>query len=246
MYLEKKKEEVSLFKKQGKEAIKELCSKKWYRQIPNLLTASRFIAPLVVFPLALTGNMIGAVIAEIIFASTDFLDGLIARTFHFYSDFGKKLDTICDKMFAITLLLPIILINPIVIANIGLEVLIGYINTVSLLKGNKASSSKLGKIKTGVLSISIILTYLSIFLNIPTTVLAIALGATTASQAIAAYDYYQKDKIQTMEKKNKKGEIVLTETKEEIEKEVEPTIHYENNFPKEYENTIEKRKSFHK
>ena len=69
--------------------------------IPNLLTASRLVGAFVVPSLFLTGNIPGAVIATVAFASTDFFDGKIARATNGYSEFGRVLDPIVDKAFAV-------------------------------------------------------------------------------------------------------------------------------------------------
>ena len=76
-------------------------------QIPNLLTLSRGIAPIIVIPLILTGNIIPALMTAGIFASTDFFDGYLARKYNNVSKFGEHLDQVCDKIFAVTLLLTI-------------------------------------------------------------------------------------------------------------------------------------------
>lgn len=247
-FSENRKKEQSIFINEGKDAIKQLFSKKWYHQIPNLLTASRGIAPLVVLPLAITGNMPAVIIAELIFASTDFFDGLIARKFGFYSDFGKKLDTICDKIFAVNLLLPILLFMPTVGINIGLEIVIAIINSISMIKGNNPKSSLLGKLKTASLSLSIIILYLSILTPIASTIITTSLTITTLLQSTAAFDYYIVDKIKDLKKENTDTNYCNTEQKEDNseneikKKEEDKEIHYENNFP--LEGDFEKRISY--
>lgn len=240
------KNEYKKFSLQAKEAIKELFSKKWYHQIPNLLTFSRGIAPFVVLPLFFTGNILASVIAEGIFALTDFFDGKIARIFNFKSEFGKTLDTICDKIFAITLLLPIYTIIPTIGITIGLEVLIATINSISKIKGNEPASSLLGKSKTFLLSGSIILAYLSMLTAIPMEIVTLSFAITSVLQAGAAIDYYVIDKFKDTKKENKEvinEEKTNNKPKNNKNKE-EKIIEYRNDFPIEKE--ITKRKKLNK
>lgn len=240
-FKEKKNKEWHIFVNQGKDAIKELFSKKWYRQIPNLLTFSRTVAPFIVLPLVSTGNIIGAIIAELCFAITDTFDGLIARKFNLTSDFGKRLDTISDKIFAITLLLPIYTIMPLISITIGLEILIGVINSIATIKGNNPSSSLLGKTKTFFLSGGIILGYLAMLSQIPTHVVNFAFAITSILQSGAAIDYYVTDKFKDIEKARLKEVEINNENNQEENKIIEEQktekktkeIEYNNNFPKE-------------
>lgn len=246
-FKEKRNKEWNIFINQGKEATKELFSKKWYKQIPNLLTLSRGIAPFIIIPLVITGNLIGAITAEAIFASTDLFDGLIARTFNLSSHFGKRLDTICDKIFAITLLIPIYAIMPQISITIFLELLISTINSISTIKGNDPSSSLLGKTKTFFLSGSIILGYLSMLSYIPLHIVNFAFALTSILQSGAAIDYYITDKFKDFknEMETEIKEEIKTETIEKEntnnQKEKNKEIEYHNDFPKENLNkTIKK------
>ena len=129
-------------------------------QIPNLLTLSRAIAPVIIIPTLLLGRIDIAVIELIIFAITDFLDGRIARKYNCVSSFGIKLDAICDKIFAIGLMIPAMIKWPILLINLMLELCISYINLVSEFKNNHPKSNIIGKIKTTLLSITLILCYI--------------------------------------------------------------------------------------
>ena len=236
-FKEKRNMEWKKFTNQGKDAVKELFSKKWYREIPNLLTFSRAIAPVVIIPLLFMGNIMSAIIAEGCFAITDLFDGLIARKFNLVSTFGKKLDTICDKVFAITLLLPIYTIMPLISIIIGLEILIASINSISTIKGNDPSSSLMGKTKTFFLSGSIILGYLAMLAYVPLHVVTLAFAITSILQGGAAIDYYLTDKFKDIEKnrieEKNKNEIKEEnkDMKEEPEKENIKNITYNNVFP---------------
>lgn len=183
--------------------------------IPNLLTASRLVGAFVVPSLFLTGNIPGAVIATAAFASTDFFDGKIARATKGYSEFGRVLDPIVDKVFAVVPALAILPSMPILALNIGAEAAIGYINAKSYVTNGNPKSSFLGKFKTFCLFPAIGLAYLSTALNIPAITAfttAFCLG-TLGVQSIAAIDYHKKAKQQ--EKTGQTTEKVIKEQKEE-------------------------------
>lgn len=166
------------------------------KRLPNILTRSRFIAPFIIIPIALS-NLTIALIATILFALTDAFDGYFARKWNAYSDYGRLLDPICDKMFAIGVAVPILITNPLlIISTIILECSIAIINLNSSSKNNKPKSTYLGKFKTAILSLNLILNYLGI-VNIPLTLF------TNLTQLTTAIDYYKIDK-----KKDKQKQII--------------------------------------
>lgn len=193
------------------------------KRLPNILTKSRFIAPFIIAPIAFS-NLTLALITTILFALTDAFDGYFARKFNSYSEYGRILDPICDKMFAIGIALPILLINPtFIISTIILEVIISLINLNSSIKNNQPKSTYLGKFKTWVLSLNLVLNYLNI-INIPLTLI------TNLTQIITAVDYYKIDKSKDKLKK----EIILNEQhNEEIN----------NNIQKQKNELLELKKS---
>ena len=99
-------------------------------------------------------------LALIIFAITDFLDGRLARRFNCVSDFGIKLDAVCDKIFALGIMIPAIIKYPVLLINLVLEGCISYINLISESKNNHPRSNMIGKIKTVLLSITLVLAYI--------------------------------------------------------------------------------------
>ena len=107
---------VNFFKDFRKE-FKSIKKKEIKRQIPNLLTLSRGLAPIVIIPAILFNKLYFVIILLIIFALTDFLDGKIARKYNLVSEFGVKLDAVCDKIFAISLIIPAIINHGIFIFN---------------------------------------------------------------------------------------------------------------------------------
>lgn len=198
--------------------------------IPNLLTASRLAGAFIVPGLFLSGNIPLAFIAVSAFAATDFLDGKIARKYNGFSEFGRILDPIADKVFAIVPSLAILPITPILALNIGAEAIIAYINSKSYQNNGHPKSSFLGKFKTFCLFPTIVFCYLNIAFNIPLANIIIptlSLG-TLGIQGLTAFDYYQKAKkennIINIDKENNDNKTTL----EYQEKDYEYALEYQN------------------
>ena len=214
-----KKSIITLFK----ESLK---NKNTY--IPNLLTASRLVGAFVIPGLFLSGNIPGAVIATAAFASTDFFDGKIARKYNGYSEFGRILDPIVDKVFAIVPAIAILPNMPLLTLNIGAEAAISYINSKSYTTNGNPKSSFLGKFKTFCLFPTIGLAYLSTALNIPEISLlanAFSIG-TFAVQGAVAKDYHKKAKEEnnkTVELAQANGENIEEEKEKQKTEEVQYT-----------------------
>ena len=175
--------------------LKNGSKKEKLRQIPNLLTLSRgTIAPIIILPLLFTKKLILAAIMTAIFALTDCLDGFFARKFKAVSEFGRGLDPICDKIFALTLTIPLFTHYKIQIGVIiFLEVLIALINTLSKLNQNEPRTNIIGKVKTVSLSITLILGYLSFKIADLEALFGHFIFATTALQIGSAVDYFTTD-----------------------------------------------------
>ncbi len=202
--------------------------------LPNLLTASRLVGAFVIPALFLSGNIPGAVVATAAFGATDFFDGLAARKLNGYSEFGRILDPIVDKVFATVPALAILPTMPILTANVGLEALIAYINAKSYTGKGNPKSSFLGKFKTFCLFPTIGLAYLAATLKTPeATLLATAASLLTLGvQGAVAKDYYQKAKQEQQEN--------ITTPEIETPKEEEQEKVLEKKQTAEYTNTKQK------
>lgn len=188
---------VNFFKDFRKE-FKSIKKKEIKRQIPNLLTLSRGLAPIVIIPAILFNKLFFVIILLIIFALTDFLDGKIARKYNLVSEFGVKLDAVCDKIFAISLIIPAIINHGIFIFNFVMEIAISYTNLLSYTKGNNPRSTIIGKIKTALLSLTLILAYIP---NMNNLVIFIFSLITIICQVITLIKYINTD--MEMDKKKK-------------------------------------------
>lgn len=167
-------------------------------QIPNMLTFSRAIAPIIVIPTVLFGKIKIAIIELILFELTDFFDGRIARKLNCVTDFGVKLDAICDKFFVLGIMIPAIIKYPVLIINLILEACISYINFVALIKNNDPKSNMIGKIKTGFLSVTMVLSYIP---NIDAIYILMISIFTFMLQIIAFIKYREIDIIKDTKKK---------------------------------------------
>lgn len=66
--------------------------------LPNQLTASRFVLAIVLFVLISLGQWWWCVIVFVLAAITDFLDGYLARRLNLGSTLGRNLDPLVDKI----------------------------------------------------------------------------------------------------------------------------------------------------
>lgn len=71
---------------------------------PNHLTIARFFLIPILFITLLSGNYIAGFIIFVVAASTDFLDGTLARKRNQITDIGKVIDPIADKLLIGTML----------------------------------------------------------------------------------------------------------------------------------------------
>lgn len=140
--------------------------KKLKKNIPNLVTISRIISCVCGALLFALGNTPLAILSYIYGAVSDALDGYLARKYDAVSEVGKKLDAVSDKIFALSLIIPsVILGNHLMIIPLLLETAISAINMYSNHKYHKTHTEKIGKFKTIVL--------------FPTMILGLAMARTT-------------------------------------------------------------------
>lgn len=157
----------------GKNCLNDLKHiKTAYKQIPNILTILRLLSTIPINIFFFTGNIGASLIACGFAAFTDAVDGAIARKLKCSSQFGADLDAICDKLFIILMALPIVIQNPFMLLNLGLELGITATNVNAVKKGKKVKSSILGKVKTWILSATVLFGYLIPLLGISTNLLS--------------------------------------------------------------------------
>ena len=81
------------------------------KNIPNFITVSRIITSLLASLSFILGNFGLSIGLYIYSASSDFFDGFLARKLNAFSELGRKLDAISDKLFMLSLLLPTIILG---------------------------------------------------------------------------------------------------------------------------------------
>ena len=132
-------------------------SKKLQLLLVNTLTASRIVFAIIMFPIffAFGPKTIGVIL--ICLFLTDEVDGLLARKFHVSTFFGAILDSVSDKLMSIASCILLCFINPYMIYSIIIEVLIVIANIFIFTQKGNNQSSKIGKFKTWVLAICVVL-----------------------------------------------------------------------------------------
>lgn len=136
--------------------------------LPNRITVARILlVPVIMvflqvktFPVihledfTITYNQIMATFVFIIAASTDGLDGYIARKRKLVTNLGKLLDPLADKLLVSAVLIYLVELGKIdawiVIVIIGREFAVTGLRQIALLEGIVMAASKLGKWKTGI------------------------------------------------------------------------------------------------
>ena len=194
---------VKLFITECRTEFAKIKNNEFKKQIPNILTFSRAIAPMIIIPTIMLKRLDIAVVLLVLFELTDFFDGRLARKLNCVTDFGVKLDAVCDKIFVLGIMIPAIIKYPILLLNLGLELCISYINIQSEFKNNMPKSNKIGKIKTVFLSITLVLAYIP---NSKIEYVICASFITLLLQILAYIKYRDKD----IKEDKKKKEIVIS------------------------------------
>lgn len=148
----------------------------------------------------ITYNQIFAALIFIIAASTDGLDGYIARSRKMVSNLGKLLDPLADKLLIAAVLISLVDMNKldawIAIVIISREFAVTGLRQVALLEGTVMAASKWGKWKTAIQITAIIALLLN---NFPFEFIHIPFDLWTSwlAAAITIYsgiDYFVKNK----------------------------------------------------
>lgn len=192
--------------------------------ITNGITMSRFGGIIFLISSFLNGNMLNTAILSGIIGATDLVDGFCARNLNGATNFGKFFDAATDKIFAITLLSLLSIIEPLFLMNFIGELTIGSINSYSRFKHCKPETIFIGKVKSATLFVSMALSFLLIHFNL-TSLLTPIIGFNFIFQNYVAGKYYH---VYKNSKKNLKPFLQesLTETQaKDISKELCHNIH---------------------
>lgn len=133
--------------------------------IVNCITMTRVIGT---FILPFISNKLnpGALVIYIgLLLLTDSIDGILARRLKASTIFGSIFDTAADKLLGIACLAVLAGRYPIMLLPILTETIITVINTRGAIGGSTTESSTLGKIKTWVLGLSIVLGIATVYIQ---------------------------------------------------------------------------------
>ena len=176
------------------------------KNLPNVLTISRIVllAPLLIM-IYLPNDQLNliSIILFILIALTDFFDGFFARRQNIMSEFGKMLDPIADKLLVVGVLIVLMIKGTIEDLTILPALLIIFreifISGLRVFVANRNSYpsidvSQVGKLKTAIQMLSLLLMlssiafkHLMILLNIGIIFLWISM----ALALISGYKYYK-------------------------------------------------------
>lgn len=132
----------------------------------NLITLSRLIGallmPLIYFKRGI--ESLGFLI--IILFLTDMIDGKLSRLLKVETFLGGLMDAISDKLFAFVLLAILTYYYPSMLIVLTLEFVIFVLNTLTFKDNKNIKSSKMGKVKTIILDISISILFILLAKNV--------------------------------------------------------------------------------
>src|SRR5574344_1133124 len=131
----------------------------------NTITGIRAIGSFAIIPIYLLFGPFVTGLWAILFFSTDWIDGLLARKLKCATFFGAIFDGLVDKAFAIITLAILISRIPWIFFILIFEICIFAVGYNALLKGNHVASSKIGKFKMIILSLAIIGCFFMLDLN---------------------------------------------------------------------------------
>ena len=176
------------------------------KNLPNVLTISRIVllAPLLIM-IYLPNDQLNliSVILFILIALTDFFDGFFARRQNIMSEFGKMLDPIADKLLVVGVLIVLMIKGTIedltilpALLIIFREIFISGLREFAANRNSEASIdvSQVGKLKTAIQMLSLLLILSSLVLKNLTILLNIGIILLWISMVLAlisGYKYYK-------------------------------------------------------
>jgi CDP-diacylglycerol--glycerol-3-phosphate 3-phosphatidyltransferase len=162
--------------------------------LPNALTVLRILlVPVMVVALAQETET-GDVVAAFIFwlaSVTDFVDGWLARRSNLITNFGKLADPIADKLLVIAALVMLVGVDRVAawvaVVVIGRELAVTLTRAVAAQQGEVIAAAWLGKVKT---SIQIVVILLLILISSSHAWLDVLVYAMVAITLWSGWDYF--------------------------------------------------------
>ena len=133
------------------------------KMLPNIITISRIISLILGFNFFIKDNTLISLILYVYGAASDSIDGYLARRLDAYSKLGQYLDGISDKLYFLSLII-ILLLNKkyLIIIPFIMETIISIINYLIIKKNKNVFTERVGKFKTTLFMITLILGIISI------------------------------------------------------------------------------------
>ena len=133
------------------------------KMLPNIITISRIISLILGFIFFIKDNILISLILYVYGAVSDSIDGYLARRLDAYSKLGQYLDAISDKLYFLSLII-ILLLNKkyLIIIPFIMEIIISIINYLIIKKNKEVFTERVGKFKTTLFMITLILGIISI------------------------------------------------------------------------------------
>jgi len=220
------KETISEFLKNFKNGTK-LMFKEFFnketnkKQRANMWTFSRliisFLIPICSLISVLTGN-IGLFIASLGLTGfgglTDFFDGRSARKHNSFSEYGKTLDQVADKIFSGMVGINLAIFNPMFLITLLGEILIMGVNAAYKIPHPELDikSTQIGRIKQWPLFTTLALGFLSAFVPTLNTITNILIILTALFQITTAFSYIKANNINVKKLINKKNDTIIENT----------------------------------
>ena len=163
----------------------------WLKKyIPNILTTLRIVLVPLMFYLGLTNHYKIFIALAVTVAILDYFDGFFARKWESTSTLGMTLDAIADKFFAISLLILLIIKNPAFFYVLVLECFIALLNIYFFIKKKISASLLVGKIKTWLICITIIVGFIGLAIPYLSNLVDIAIIITVLLQVTTLIGYF--------------------------------------------------------
>jgi CDP-diacylglycerol---glycerol-3-phosphate 3-phosphatidyltransferase len=188
--------------------------------LPNLLTLLRiFFVPLLVSALLYEdrGLELVALAVFLAAASTDMLDGYLARRWGQITTVGTLLDPIADKLLVSAALVALVKIDRIsawlVILIISREFAISGLRQIAAASGYTIAASEVGKAKMTAQVISIALVIAGIRWPVLAPIASVSLWAVVLFTLVSAADYFRKfwHKVDAQVKMRRRNELLRME-----------------------------------
>ena len=136
------------------------------RNIPNIITISRIISLILGFIFFINDKIILSIIFYVYGGISDAFDGYFARKLSAYTKFGQYLDAISDKLYFLSLIIILLIYgNYLVLLPLIMEIIISIVNYLVLKKNKKVFTERVGKFKTTLLMIDLIIGIIAIKIN---------------------------------------------------------------------------------